>query len=114
VYLADTMGELLMLSGCADVVFIGGSLIERGGHNPLEAAAWSLPVVTGPHVFNFISVFDHLAGEEAVRFVPDSQALAATLKALFEDDSARRARRVVEANQGAVASLVEGISRRIR
>lgn len=118
VYLADTMGELLMLFGGADVAFIGGSLIERGGHNPLEAAAWSLPVVTGPHVFNFISVFEHLDCQEAVRFVSDSDALAQTLLTLFQDDTKRhqtgqRARDVVDANQGAVARLVDGIARRM-
>ena len=115
VYLADSMGELLMLYGCADVAFIGGSLIERGGHNPLEAAAWSLPVITGPQVFNFISVFDHLAGQEAVRFVADGDELADALMALFEEAQVRheigqRARAVVDANQGAVARLVEGVS----
>lgn len=118
VYLADTMGELLMLFGCADVAFIGGSLIERGGHNPLEAAAWSLPVLTGRHVFNFTSVFDHLALEEAVWFIADSEALAEALLALFQDKDAgsavgRRARNVVNANQGAVSRLVAGITERM-
>lgn len=118
VYLADTMGELLMLFGWADVAFIGGSLIERGGHNPLEAAAWSLPVLAGPHVFNFASVFEHLADEQAVRFVESTEALAVALEELVFDASARatlgaRARAVVDANQGAVTRLVEGISSRL-
>ncbi|HEY7775276.1 MAG TPA: lipid IV(A) 3-deoxy-D-manno-octulosonic acid transferase, partial [Kineobactrum sp.] len=43
VYLGDTMGELMLLFGVSDIAFIGGSLIERGGHNPLEAAAWGIP-----------------------------------------------------------------------
>ncbi|XOZ33349.1 lipid IV(A) 3-deoxy-D-manno-octulosonic acid transferase [Halomonadaceae bacterium KBTZ08] len=118
VYLADTMGELLMLFGCADLAFIGGSFIERGGHNPLEAAAWSLPVLTGPHVFNFASIFEHLADEQAVRFVDSVDALAGTLEELARDASVRaslgkRARAVVDANQGAVTRLVEGISSRL-
>jgi 3-deoxy-D-manno-octulosonic-acid transferase len=115
VYLADSMGELLMLFGCADVAFIGGSLIERGGHNPLEAAAWSLPVITGPCVFNFISIFEHLAYQEAVRFVSDCHQLADALLELLQESELRwhagqRARAVVDANQGAVARLVEGIA----
>ena len=117
VYLADTMGELLMLFGSADIAFIGGSLIERGGHNPLEAAAWSLPVLTGPHVFNFATVFEYLSQEDGVLFVEGEDALARSLQKLFGDETLRRetgqrARAVVEANQGAVARLVEGISRR--
>lgn len=118
VYLADTMGELLMLFGGADIAFIGGSLIERGGHNPLEAAAWSLPVLTGPNVFNFVSVFERLADEQAVRFVDGTDALAAVLEELVEaaperEALGRRGRAVVEANQGAVARLVEGVLRRL-
>src|SRR5690606_27572001 len=60
VYLGDTMGELLMRYGAADAAFIGGSLIPRGVHNPLEAAAWGIPVLTGPHVFNFTDIFERL------------------------------------------------------
>ncbi|MEP6221516.1 lipid IV(A) 3-deoxy-D-manno-octulosonic acid transferase, partial [Marinobacter sp.] len=60
VYLGDTMGELLMLYGASDVAFVGGSLIERGGHNPLEPAAWGIPVVSGPHIFNFETIYDRL------------------------------------------------------
>ena len=118
VYLADTMGELLMLFGSADVAFIGGSLIERGGHNPLEAAAWSLPVLTGLHVFNFATVFEYLSQEDGVLFVEGEDALARSLQKLLGDEALRRetgqrARAVVEANQGAVARLVEGISDRL-
>ena len=118
VYLADTMGELLMLFGCADIAFIGGSLIERGGHNPLEGAAWSLPVLTGPNVFNFVSVFERLADEQAVRFVDGTDALAAVLEELVGAASERealgqRGRAVVDANQGAVARLVDGVLRRL-
>ncbi|PAU79713.1 3-deoxy-D-manno-octulosonic acid transferase [Halovibrio salipaludis] len=118
VYLADTMGELLMLFGCADIAFIGGSLIERGGHNPLEAAAWSLPVLTGPHVFNFASVFERLEDEQAVRFVDGTDALAAVLEELVgaapeQEALGRRGRAVVDANQGAVARLVEGVLERL-
>lgn len=118
VYLADTMGELLMLFGSADVAFIGGSLIERGGHNPLEAAAWSLPVLSGSHVFNFATVFDVLSREEGMRFVEGAQDLGRELQGLFDDEglrmeTGRRARAVVDANQGAVARLVEGILERL-
>ncbi|MCG6395462.1 3-deoxy-D-manno-octulosonic acid transferase, partial [Vibrio alginolyticus] len=51
VVVGDTMGELMLLYGLADIAFVGGSLVERGGHNPLEAAAHALPVLMGPHTF---------------------------------------------------------------
>ncbi|OZB18093.1 MAG: 3-deoxy-D-manno-octulosonic acid transferase [Marinobacter sp. 34-60-7] len=57
VYLGDTMGELMMLYGASDLAFVGGSLIERGGHNPLEPAGWGIPVFSGPHIFNFETIY---------------------------------------------------------
>lgn len=118
VYLADTMGELLMLFGAVDIAFIGGSLIARGGHNPLEAAVWSLPVLSGRHVFNFADVFERLAEQDAVRFVDSAAELAPLLASLAADGAGREqtgefARSVVAANQGAVARLTDGIRQRL-
>ncbi len=115
VYLADTMGELLMLFGSSDVAFVGGSLIERGGHNPLEPAAWSLPVVMGPQVFNFSSVCERLERQGGLSFVQDAAELAAEISRLFSDPdecSARgeNARAVIAANRGAVDRLAKGIA----
>jgi 3-deoxy-D-manno-octulosonic-acid transferase len=53
VYLVDTMGELKMLYAAADVAFVGGSLVPKGGHNILEAAAVGVPVIFGPFMNNF-------------------------------------------------------------
>ena len=60
VLVIDTLGRLGALTGCADAVFVGGSLIPHGGHNPLEAAAWCLPILSGPHTFNFASIYRDL------------------------------------------------------
>lgn len=57
IILGDTMGEMQSWFAAADVVFMGGSLVPTGGHNPLEATALSKPVLSGPHVFNFEDVF---------------------------------------------------------
>lgn len=116
VYLADTMGELLMLFGGADVAFVGGSLIERGGHNPLEPAAWALPVLMGPQVFNFASVCERLEHQGGLVFVQDDYELAAEVERLFADpagcrEQGEKARAVIAANRGAVDRLVEGIDR---
>lgn len=114
VYLGDTMGELLMLYGAADLAFVGGSLIERGGHNPLEPAAWGLGVVSGPHVFNFSDIYDRLDKGSALKTVQDSESLAGVVREYFGDVSegkalGRNALGVVNANRGALNKVVEGI-----
>ena len=77
VLLGDTMGELLFLYALADVAFVGGSLIERGGHNPLEPAALGVPVLSGPHVFNFLDIVAQLRDAGALETVAEASAIAA-------------------------------------
>ncbi|MDO6804154.1 glycosyltransferase N-terminal domain-containing protein, partial [Wenyingzhuangia sp. 1_MG-2023] len=67
VYLADSMGEMLLLLAAADVVVMGGSLVPRGGHNPIEPAVLGKPVLMGPHYFNFQTVVDELVDIGAVQ-----------------------------------------------
>jgi 3-deoxy-D-manno-octulosonic-acid transferase len=114
VWLGDTMGELPELFPLAQVAFMGGSLVPTGGHNPLEAAAHGLPVLTGPHVFNFREVFEALTQAGGAEVVPDEQALAGQLITLLTDEAERSRRgeaaaRVVEANRGAVARVVDWV-----
>ncbi|MGP4844798.1 lipid IV(A) 3-deoxy-D-manno-octulosonic acid transferase [Marinobacter sp. 1Y8] len=114
VYLGDTMGELLMLYGAADLAFVGGSLIERGGHNPLEPAAWETGVISGPHVFNFSDIYDRLRKGNALKTVQDSESLARIVIECFGDKGAGKALgshalAVVNANRGALNKVVEGI-----
>ena len=85
VYLGDTMGELPMLLGSADVAFIGGSLVPVGGHNLLEAAAAGVPAAIGPHVFNFAQITEMMILEGAAVKVADAQALARTIERLTGD-----------------------------
>lgn len=118
VYLGDTMGELMMLYGAADVAFVGGSLVERGGHNPLEPAAWGLPVLSGRNVFNFETIYEEFRTHDGVRFVQGEEELANTLAQLFSDPSqaqalGQRAQAVVNRNRGALERVVEGIARRL-
>ncbi|MDX1636048.1 MAG: lipid IV(A) 3-deoxy-D-manno-octulosonic acid transferase [Marinobacter sp.] len=118
VYLGDTMGELLMLYGMADLALVAGSLIERGGHNPLEPAAWGVPVLTGPHVFNFETIYSQLEAGGALTRVEDSTSLALALERLIAAPERRRelganALAVVEANRGALNRVVEGIVARV-
>ncbi|WP_278404474.1 lipid IV(A) 3-deoxy-D-manno-octulosonic acid transferase [Pseudoalteromonas ruthenica] len=110
VMLADTLGELTMLYGCADLAFIGGSLIARGGHNPLEACAHAIPVLTGPHTFNFAHVYPELINQGGAQQV-QADNLAAQLIALSHDPHKRQQMgaiglNVVKKNQGAIAKTL--------
>lgn len=114
VYLGDTMGELPILLGSADVAFIGGSLVPTGGHNMLEASAQGVAVCFGPHVFNFAAISQLLIEEGAACQVDNEAELANQVIAWFEDASIRaevgeNGRLVVEKNRGAVQRLIDQI-----
>jgi 3-deoxy-D-manno-octulosonic-acid transferase len=111
VLLLDTTGELFTFYGCADVAFVGGSLVPIGGHNLLEPAALAVPVLTGPSDFNARDVAVLLLQEGAARRVTDARELAAALVEWFDAPAQRReagerARAVVERNRGSVAKLL--------
>ncbi len=111
VLLLDTMGELVLLFGCADVATVGGSLIERGGHNSLEPAAWGLPLVNGPSDFNFAEISRLLQDSGGLTLAGDEFALAAQVGALLGDEALRKARgkagfAVIEQNRGALERLL--------
>lgn len=112
--LGDSMGELLAWYQLADLVFIGGSLIARGGHNPLEAICFAKAVQSGPHIFNFKDAYRQLQQQQAVAIVADSQALLANCQSLLADASARaaqgqRAQQFFLQQQGATARTLAAI-----
>jgi 3-deoxy-D-manno-octulosonic-acid transferase len=112
IYLGDTMGELPLLYAAADVAFVGGSLMPVGGHNPLEPAALAVPVVVGPHTFNFEEITRRLLAESAARQVQDGAELAGALAEYLSQPKLRRchgdnARRFVEANRGALERVLK-------
>lgn len=90
VLLGDSMGELMLWYQAADLVFIGGSLIPRGGHNPLEAMCLAKPLLSGPHVFNFALAYQLLEQHSAVRWVSDATTLAEQVQALLGDPAQRQ------------------------
>ena len=115
VYLADTMGELLMLFGVCDLAFVAGSLVPVGGHNLLEPAAWGKPVLSGRHLHNFERIAGLLDEAGALTLVDDSEQLADTLTTLLADqDSLRRqgqaASELVAAHRGALARVLEELA----
>ena len=92
VLLGDSMGELMRWYGVADACFIGGSLVPRQGHNPLEALCLDKPLLTGPHTANFATIFQGLADADALARVPDADAVFARFRDWLQDPPALRAR----------------------
>ena len=109
VLLGDTMGEMMVLYGLAEIAFVGGSLVKHGGHNPLEPIAFELPVISGVHTYNFPEIFAKLRSVHGVVEVESSEeALAQAVAFLLENTNAREkiARygfEVLKENQGALA-----------
>ena len=106
----DTLGQLGALTGCADAVFVGGSLIPHGGHNPLEAAAWCLPIISGPHTFNFASIYNDLFEADAAVEVDANTLSAALLDCLGQQADADKVTAMGEragAYQSAQGGVVE-------
>ena len=115
VLVGDTMGELLAFCGAVDIAFIGGSLVPVGGHNLIEPAAWGVPVLTGPHLFNFAEVAAKLGEAGGLEVCAEAGELAKSLLSLLNDrdryhSMARAARTVAETNRGALAKLTERLS----
>ncbi len=111
VLLIDTLGELSVFLGLADAAFIGGSLVPRGGHNPIEAAAWGCAVITGPHVINFATMIRDMERGGAIRVVKDEDELASRLASVWTEsvdgDDAQVARRFIETRRGATRRQLE-------
>jgi len=119
VLLADTLGELQYLYGMANVSYIGGSLIERGGHNPLEAAAFSVGALTGPHTYNFNHVYPELVALGGCKQVKNSDELYKQL-CLYENEPELckalgiQANKCLMSNQGAIANTLTIINQYIK
>ena len=114
VLLGDTMGELLFLYALADVAFVGGRLVAGGGHNLLEPAALGVPVLSGPHLFNFLEIAAQLRGAGALVNVADCEALARQLWQILNETEERQRMGsaglvVLRANQGSLARLLGGV-----
>ena len=103
VLLGDSMGEMFMYLAAADLVLVGGSLVPVGGHNVLEPAALSKPVLHGPHMDNFTAARELLEAQGAsLEVAADSRAIASALNQLISDPE--RCRRMGRAGAEAIAA----------
>ena len=110
VALVDTTGELRGFYAASDVVFVGKSLCEKGGQNPIEPAADGKAVVTGPHLENFPAIREDFLAAGAIAITKDAEELGRTLDRLLSDAESRegmgrRARELVRAKAGATHKM---------
>jgi len=112
VLLVDTIGDLATLYGQSDIAFIGGSLVRRRGHNPLEAARHGIPVIFGPSMEDFSEIAQELLKNQAAIEVTDSQSLETTLSSLIESSQRRKemgekAKRCIDQHNTVLSSHLE-------
>ncbi len=118
IFLGDTLGELKLFYAAADVAFVGGSFVPVGGHNLIEPAALGLPVISGPHLHNFLAVKALLENANALTLANNAEELAAAVNLLFSDHALKlqlgeRALAVSLANTGALQKHLNWISEKM-
>lgn len=116
VLLLDTMGRLNTLFSIATIVFMGGSLLRKGGQNILEAAQFEKPIIFGPHMFNFKDIAELFLKEDAACRVKNKFELLKTSRLLLNNSQRReklgsRAKMLVDKNKGATRKNIEQISK---
>ena len=116
ILLVDAVGELGYWWGTAKIAFVGGSLTQRGGQNMIEPAGYGAAVLFGPNTWNFKDVVELLLGQNAATVVCSGDDLTAQLDKLLSDrtraaELGERARRLVTAQRGATARMVELLDR---
>lgn len=114
--LLDTIGELGRVYSLGDLIFVGGSLANIGGHNILEPAAHGKPIVVGPNMFNFVEIFDLLSSRGACVMVRNEEEFIDTcLDILIHPEKAEEMKRhcleIVEENQGATKKNLDELQR---
>lgn len=115
VILLDTLGELTAFYGISEVVFVGGSLVPHGGHNLIEPAALSRPILSGPHLQNFQAISESLTGASAMNVVRTEQELENGVARVLQNpgwarELGARARALVDEHRGAARRTAEMIA----
>ena len=113
IFLLDTIGELAAMYALADIAFVGGSLVPRGGHNIIEPAQHGVATVVGNHTENFRDIVSLFEGQNAVRIVGPAELPLAFLELLANDEERRslgkRAAETVQSQIGATARTATGL-----
>lgn len=112
VLLLDSLGELAALYRVADVAFVGGTLVDTGGHNPLEAARFGVPVAVGPSMENFREIAEAFDAARAWGRAADADALGDLVERWLRDPE--EARRVGEAGRALIAANRGALERTLR
>jgi 3-deoxy-D-manno-octulosonic-acid transferase len=112
VYLLDTLGELQLHYAASELAFVGGSLVQTGGQNMMEPASLGLPVITGPHTYNFIEITDLLSEQDVLTLVSNETELANEVCKLLGNANQRhylgeKGRAVIESNRGNIERLMQ-------
>lgn len=113
VFLLDTIGELAALYALADIAFVGGSLVQRGGHNILEPARYGVPIVVGPHMGNFRDILQLFQRNDAVRVVRPEELSSALLELCSQEEKrtvlGRRAAETLNSQTGATQRTLDAL-----
>ena len=118
VVLGDTMGDLMRWYHAANWVFIGGSLINRGGHNPLEAMVFAKPIISGRHVFNFADIYRQLDQQQALAWVDSAEDITCQLNDFIArphqaQRAGLRAQTIFNQHKGACARLLSQLEQQL-
>ena len=115
IYIGDSMGELTLLYAASDVALVGGSMISHGGHNILEPCALGLPVVFGPHMFNFMEISQLVLERKAGIQVDNERELLDAVGGFLGDPNRRfrtgeAGQKLIEENKGALRKTMSFFS----
>ena len=115
VFLIDTIGELAALYALADIAFVGGSLVPRGGHNIIEPALHCVPIVVGNHTENFRDIVSLFRGRDAVRVVGPAELPLVLMELISNPDEraelGRRAAETIRAQMGATERTMQALEK---
>jgi 3-deoxy-D-manno-octulosonic-acid transferase len=115
VLLIDTIGELAALYALADVAFVGGSLVPRGGHNIIEPALHGVPIVVGNHTENFRDIVSLFQGRDALRVVGPAELPLALMELISNPaeraELGRRAAETIRAQMGATERTMQALEK---
>ncbi len=117
IFILDTIGQLMNYYAIADIVFVGGSLVKKGGHNILEPAVLGKPILFGPDMFNFSDIADLFIAAKAALLVYNQEELKVKIKELLIDKTlalnlGQKAKELISKNRGSTErniNLIKGM-----